>query len=396
MNDIAPPTDPSTSISLAAWKQLLGDLDDAAEAICSPTGARNPQERAEGFRYLSRLLSAGLDMHLEHADSARPSFARMLTPTRKFLGDNPDTHSDSVNLDGSRSYRLRGTRGGCVYLAFCTYDKKSDGSASMGVNLSDSEMKFDDDGSFEIMLSAARPDTASNWIRLAPETSSMVIRHYYPDQNHEQPARYDIEVLPETPTLLPYTEEELAERLETVGKFVAETSSMAATISVLAALNTVSGDDTEEYAALKIVDGELEAGNTTSAQELAASIDPEIISRHLPTPDIQYTGAWWRLREGEAVIVEGTPPPCRYWSVQILNRWMESPDYRHLQISLNNHQAELNADGSFRIAVSAEDPGIPNWIRSAGHSEGQVCFRALMAEGPFELNFRVVDISELR
>jgi len=396
MSEISlPPADPSTSISLEAWKRLLAKLDDATESICSPTGARTPQERAEGFRYLTRLLSAGLDMHLEHADSARPSFTRMLTPTRKFLGDNPDTHYDYVSLDGSRAYLLRGTRGSSVYLAFCTHNKKPDGSPSLGVNLSDSDMQFEDDGSFEIVLSAEKPDVAPNWIQLAPETSSMIIRHYYQDQYHEQPARYAIEVLPETPPLLPYTENELAERLDAVGKFVTETSSMAATISVLAALNTVSGDNTEEYAALKVVDGELEPGNTISAQELASSIDPEIISRHLPTPDIQYTGAWWRLREGEVLIVEGTPPPCRYWSVQILNRWMESPDYRHLQVSLNNHQVTLDPDGFFRIGVAAEDPGMPNWIHTAGHSEGQVAFRALMAEGPLEIKFRVAKISEL-
>ena len=395
MSDVSHPADPSATISLAAWRKLLADLDGAAEAICSPTGARSPQERAEGFRYLTRLLSAGLDMHLEHADSARPCFTRMLTPTRKFMGDNPDTHYDYVRLDGSRSYRVRGTRGGCVYLAFCTHDEQPDGSPSVGVNLSDRDMQFDDDGSFEIVLSAERPDSAPNWIRLAPETRSMIVRHYYPDRHHERPARYEIEALPEPPPLPPYTEDELAGRLAAVGSFVFETSSMAATISVLAALNAVSGDDTAEYAALQVVDGELQAGGTASARELAATIDPTILSRHLPTPDIQYTGAWWRLREGEALIVEGTPPSCRYWSVQILNRWMESPDYRHQQVSLNNHQVTLNPDGSFRIAIAAEDPGIPNWIRTAGHGEGHVAFRALMADGPLDIKFRVAKISEL-
>ncbi len=383
------------SASLAAWKQLLARLSEAGETICSPTGAQTPQERAEGFRYLTRLLAAGLDMHLEQADPARPFFTDMLTPTRKFLGDNPDTRYDYAPLDGSHAYRVWGKRDTCVYLALCVYGKKPDGNPNIGGNLADCDMHFEADGSFEVFLSAEKPDGVINWIQLNSETTSMVVRQYFMEPAKTTVANIQIETLDAAPARDPYTEEELAKRLGTVGNFVADTSSTAAALSILAALNSVTGDATEEHVALQVIDGKMKAGETASAQELAASIDPKVIAAHLPTPDIQYAGAWWKIREGEAVVVEGKPPKARYWSVQIFNRWLESPDYRHLTVSLNHGQVELEPDGSFRILISKENPGTSNWIDASGHNEGQVCCRALIAEGPLEVKFRVAKLSEL-
>lgn len=386
---------PEASESLAAWKKLLARLAEAGETICSPTGAQTSQDRAEGFRYLTRLIGAGLDMHLEQADPERPFFTDMLTPTRKFLGDNPDTRYDYVPLDGKYSYRVWGKRDDCVYLALCVYGKKPDGNPNIGGNLSDCDMHFESDGSFEVFLSAEKPDGAKNWIPLNAETTSMIVRQYFMEPAPTKVASMQIEKLEPTPPLAPYTEAELARRLDKIGDFVVDTSSMASALSVFAALNSVTGDATEEHVALQVVDGEMKPAETPSAQELAASIDPKVIAAHLPTPDIQYTGAWWKIRDDEAVVIEGKPPKARYWSVQTFNRWLESPDYRHLNVSLNHGQVELEPDGSFRIFISKENPGVPNWIDAAGHKEGQVCCRALIAEEPLEVKFRVAKLSEL-
>ncbi len=384
-----------TSISEKAWQDFVGVLASAAETICGPTGAISAQERAEGFRYITRLIHAGLDMHLENASSERPAFTQMLTPTQKFLGDNPDTHYDYVNLDGARTYTVRGTRGTSPYLAFCTYGRNAEGNTIIGANLADTEMKIEDDGSFEVVLSATKPPAAGNWLEITPETSSMIVRQYFFDRGSETPASYTLEVSPSPSPLAPYSEEELAERLAAVSHFVSETSELSATLSVLAALNAVRGDATEEHEALQITGGELQAAERPSAQELASQIDPKVIAGHLPTPDIQYTGAWWALQPGEAVVVEGPAPRARYWSVQTFNRWLESPDYRNLQVALNSEQIQTEADGSFRVVLAPENPGVANWIDTAGYSEGQICCRALMSEEPLAIKFRVVKISEL-
>ena len=53
-----------------AWHELIGSLADAALTITGPTGAANALERAEGFRYLTRLLEQGLEARERHPERA--------------------------------------------------------------------------------------------------------------------------------------------------------------------------------------------------------------------------------------------------------------------------------------------------------------------------------------
>jgi hypothetical protein len=59
---------------------------------------------------------------------------------------------------------------------------------------------------------------------------------------------------------------------------------------------------------------------------------------------------------------------------------MQSLDYRYHRVSLNHAQATLEPDGSFRLVVAHRDPGMPNWISTAGHRDGVVFCRWLQAE----------------
>ena len=45
---------------------------------------------------------------------------------------------------------------------------------------------------------------------------------------------------------------------------------------------------------------------------------------------------------------------------------MQTGDYLHRQVSLNRKQTKPEPDGSFRIVVAAEDPGVPNWLDTEG------------------------------
>jgi len=378
-----------------AWREFLGSLADAAKTITGPTGAANALERAEGFRYLTRLIGAGLEMHLERADAARPSFTRMLSPIRKFLGDNPDVLYEVVPLEGARRYRVRGRRGSELYLAFCVYERTPEGTTALGANLSDSQMRFEPDGSFEVELAAERPAGARNWLALGPRAASMIARQYFHAPASATPARLEIEAIPAAGPPEPLTEAALAERLAAVAHFVRETSELSAALSVFAGLNPAPRGGEPEHVALQVVGGVVQA-ERPSARELVAQLDPKLVAGHLPTPDIAYTGAWWRIGPDEAVVAEGTPPRCRYWSLQIFNRWLESPDYRYRRVALNDSQVKLEADGSFRVVIAARDPGARNWIDTAGHEEGQGVFRALLAEKPPVVRFRIAKLDSLR
>src|SRR5262249_60663409 len=98
-------------------------------------------------------------------------------------------------------------------------------------------------------------------------------------------------------------------------------------------------------------------------------------SPHVPgwgTPDNVYALGAFRLEPDEALVISGTIPRCAYWGVQAWNRYMQSLDYRHHRVSLNQEQARLGADSSFRVVLAHRDPGVPNWISTAGRRDGLV------------------------
>src|SRR5207245_2737815 len=122
-------------------------------------------------------------------------------------------------------------------------------------------------------------------------------------------------------------------------------------------------------------------------------------SPHAPgwgTPDNIYALGAFQLGFDDALVIEGRSPRCTYWGVQLWNRYMQSLDYRHHRVSINGAQAVLEPDGSFRVVVAHRDPGLPNRLDPAGHTEGVVFCRWLRAEEmPEPPTSRVVPLEAL-
>jgi hypothetical protein len=55
----------------------------------------------------------------------------------------------------------------------------------------------------------------------------------------------------------------------------------------------------------------------------------------------------------------------------------------------------LNDDGSFRLVVAHEDPGVANWMDTAGHEHGTMCVRWVRADAYPEPICRVVKVADL-
>ena len=370
------------SKSEQAWTALLQTLRETGEIITGPIGATSARERAEGFRNISRVLSVALEQILEKGDRARPVFTRWISPYRKLLGDNPYTFYDSALINPNCSYRIHGKRGAPTYLGFCVYGTSESGDRRIVGNIDDSGMQFEDDGSFEIFLSAERPADAVNWIALESDAADVMVRQYFLKPGQQEIATYEIEAVPVREAPAPLTEDEFAARLEAVGRWVHDTLMVEATISRLSAESTPHLlRDGEEY--LK-KEGEGDG----------AAIDMRYVAKAMPTPAILYTGSWVNeLGDDEVMIVEGTPPRARYWSVQFLSRWMESPDYRYHNVMFTQENISLEPDGSFRIVIAHRDPGVPNWLDTTGLRSGNITVRAVKGEGELDVRFRRENLS---
>ena len=124
--------------------------------------------------------------------------------------------------------------------------------------------------------------------------------------------------------------------------------------------------------------------------------DPERSLAAGGDPNIAYYHSHWAIAEDEALLIEVLPPECEYWNFQLNNYWMESLDYRHHRIHINKHLAHYEDDRSVRLIVAHADPGQPNWLETAGHTSGTMCFRWVRAKDHPRPRTRLVKLSSLK
>ena len=175
-----------------AWTTLTAQLADAAKQVDALTDGRDPSERAEGYRFLTRILVAMTEFQVEQ-DANAPSLVQVMSPIRKFFVDNPDTLYHRATLNPTLRYRIHGRRGEELYLAFCLYGLRGRINCILS-NICDAEMEFDDDGRFELILSTERPNGARNWVQLDNIARTLVTRQYFTDLR-QQPAELKIDLL---------------------------------------------------------------------------------------------------------------------------------------------------------------------------------------------------------
>jgi len=403
-------SDSNLSESQAAWNTFADDLKRIGEKITGVTGARNARERAEGYRYLVRLLSAAHQLEME-ADRRRPTLSRMMLPIRKFKGDGTDTLYHEAKLDESLSYRFEVTRGDDIYFSATVYAYDEREAYYIVDDLADEKIVWQERNGrpfAEIHLSAERPDGVANWIELKGDRPILFTRQYFPefahntDEGRYPPATLNIRCLDESGPPDHYTEEDLATGLRKVIDFVEDATDVSIGLSIFAGLNLIEYDKTQQGKKVDvthITDGQMvlddPRNDELTPEQLAQMVDPKLVSNNLPGPGIQYLGAWFRLADDEAIKIEGKDVPCRYWSCQILTRYLESGDFRYHRVGLNNRQVKLGDDGSFVIYACHENPGVDNWVCTQGYENAHILIRTLLADPLMEASFSVVKIAEI-
>ncbi len=398
------------SQSQAAWNGFAERLKRIGEKITGPTGARDGRGRAEGYRYLIRLLSAAHQLEME-VDRRHPTLARMMTPIRKFKGDGPDTLYHEAKLDDQLVYKLSVRRGDDLFFSSTVYAYDENDRYYIVDHLVDDAIVFENvfgQEIAEIHLGAERPDGVANWLALRGRDPILFTRQYFPefvtgvDRGRYREAVLNVDCVSEVDRPGAYTEDDLEVGLQRMIDFIEDATDVSIGLSVFAGLNLVEYEGEQAPSgrkATQIADGSLildeaRQGDYTP-EELAKLIDPKLVANNLPGPGIQYLGAWFRLAEDEAILIEGKDVPCRYWSCQILSRYLESGDYRHHRVGINNRQVELDDDGSFKIYACAENPGVANWISTQGYTNAHILIRTLMADPLMEASFRVVKLDTI-
>lgn len=353
-----------------AWAEFCQLLEKAGNVLQREELAPTTFDRAEGLRYLSRLLRAGLLSFGEATGPTTPAFRPMPELVKMGL-DNPDNFYLSASVSGRHRYRIRGKRGSIHYLSFAAQNQnfaareRITGGAG---HLEDSELELGPDGSFEII--ASQDEQPGNWLRMNPDTKQILVRQTFLDRLKETPVEVEIECLdadgpppPLDPARVP-------------GQLLG---------SAMYALGCAQWFYDWVIGFLK---------QAPPNEFHLPSLEDHL--RMGGDPNIRMWLGFWELAPDEALLIEATPPRCHYWNLQLGNIWAESLDYHFRRTHVNCGDAKLRDDGSFQLVVAHEDPGHPNWLDTAGHHHGTMGVRWVRADAHPKPACRVVKLAELR
>lgn len=370
--------------SRRALHALLGTLAEIDRRHLAPDrGLDEPAEVASGIRFLLHLLGGGLDLALE-ADPRRPVFRPTMSAGRRFYGDNPDAIYQSTTIDPTLAWRIRGRTQGAVYTSFTV-----EGGGSLDTryppgrvvsSLNDTKLGVAADGSYAIVASVAPWSGPEAWLPLAPDACSIVTRHYFEgDEPVDRRLAIPIEIEPVDGSAGPSTGSSDGRA------FARDDAALAQGIRRVE--NFVRGLS-------------LDYGRNGPAIDFASSEPnrfgpPSGWSGEAGQGPVDQSNLWapFALDEGEALVIEGRFPRCRFANLVVWNRHLQSLGRPGTRASLNRRQTGLEPDGSFRIVVAHADPGVPNWLDTGGEPRGVVFVRYLLPEErPAGLEARVVRI----
>ena len=323
-----------------AWTGLDEALRFAVSRVVDDEDPLNEREAADGHLYVLRMLTAVGQSNLLTIDPHRPRFLPMLDSVRYLGASGPDIDYDvAMILPGAR-YRISGHRGGATFVGIAVYGDSGERGASGILAKVDVDDLVDAEGRFSYEFSD-------------PLAARVIIRQYFHDRATQPRGVWSIEQVPPAAEDLP---EGLPTVPEVQGRVVGATQSLRWN----AQLNQLWSPE-----------------RRATPNSFVRQTPDEIVAA-ITNPDVIYSFSWWRVGDGEALVIEFTPPETRYWALQVCDRWFQA--YPERRTNLNDSAVMREPDGSVRIVLADGDPGHPNWLDTSGHRVGTMFFRWLHAD----------------
>ena len=367
----------TATVTYEPANEYIGELQKIASTftklslVVDSMSAGLPEvEKERAANFLANAYSLAMECYAEKGDPANPGLTDWMSETRKFGGDNPYTIYTQAPVDSNFVYKLSGEIGNAIYFGVQVYGYAHGfnlPTANFGLN----ELVKNDDNTFEIYLSAKRPDNAKNWIPLVNGDHAFLVRQYFRERDKIVPAKMKIERVDSSNAAgKPYLQ-----RLEKVNEMLYDY--ILGTVDVCALLK----------------ENALNAYPSKDAQVRA----PKYGGALYPTKDNRYEGCWVSLKPGEALHMHGyLPENTLYASYVFYDRWYITPDYRRINSFRTADEIVLNADGSFDLYVSPERIDHPNWINTGGLYEGSYSSRYMMSQATRFPEIRVIKVADIK
>jgi len=360
--------------SLPSWDQQLDLLKGIGDELAAESGRLDPPERKqEMYRYVMGAVADGW-LHYVMQDPARPTWMPEWNYALNYGGPNPDYAYKHTLVDPKGIYRISGYRGTSLFVEitqqipeFLTPFVNGKPQAPSPGTWDLDMLKIGKDGYFSVILSAERPvGYTGDWWPLSPKTHSLLMRQTQYDWSHEQDPRIAIVRLDPAQPAGPA---EISRRIGTLREYT--TSLIHAGMWLTRWYRDHVGVNT-------------------------IKISP-IMTATLPFPGQVYLDGAFQIKDDEALILE-TPVPdkCRYWQILLADDRFATIDWVNRQANLNGFTARRDSDGKFRAVIAARDPGVPNWLDTAGEPWGIIQMRWNHCSSNPEPIVRKVAFAEVR
>ena len=374
----------------AAWDDFCETLKAAGRIVVRETPDGDPQDRVEGFRYLTRMITMASARAVERrTPGARARPVRLIPPPLRGGQGVQSPNQDHIvqPVDARYRYRVTGTVGS-AYTHLSAWSPPIPADAGAFPVGPDAEDRLDDfnpnmaltpfsfvlaeltaaDGTVDFVMSVDDPGPDEVWFPMTAQTRELMGRVVYEDRSSQSPPRLEIRCLDEQPRPATPEPDDMAARLAVAGQLV------------LGLLSDYGGWTRD----LLTRENQLEY-----TKEWYERIGGSPDDRH-------FEFGYWRLQPGTALTVEFAEPRCQHWNFQLCNHWMENlADYFRGRGYVDSENAAREPGGRVRIVVAETDPGVANWIDPGDRNHGVMGLRFVQPATTPDVSSRLVPIESL-
>lgn len=329
---------------VAGWREFVDSLSTLPERMLAklPEERRNdPQTQQEVARVALESLAYSSLVAIA-GDGDAPQFLPTLNQVLNIGQPNADTTYRSTTITPGGTYRITGRRGTLALAVMVQVIPQGQPGSGMRKHLNLANLEADAQDRFEVIASPIRPDGYDgDWWELDPGARQLMIRMVSADWGNEIEPTLSIERIDRPPGRPRPPAAVLEQRLR----------ALPMTVDVMALMY---------------------CGHFERLRDEGYVNKFKVLTLEFGALDDQfYYEGTYDLADDEALIVNSTiPARCDYRSLILTNENYETIDWYNNHSSLNGTQAAADPDGKLRIVVSSRDPGVKNWLDTAGHPRG--------------------------
>ncbi len=335
---------------------------------------RSPGLLPETYRHTHAALEEMAFLAATEAldsDARRPRVVEVSAAPHRWYGidvpggragiDNPDTLYFVVPVEAASSYILTGKRGnpGPIDSNFSLMPK--DLSRTIA-NVAQNRLKFAPDGTYAITLDSTPANGRPNHIQITGDAGFLFIRNTLANWNTAHVDEFAVQRIAGPAPAAPASDDAMAKQ----------------TLLLLNAFFTPWVNDYQQRIYRQPVNVIPQPGKPGDKAGFLVTQRNAL--------------ARFRLSKDQALVVTFDPAGAAYATLPLSDVWGVTPAYWARQTSLNTGQAQLNPDHTVTAVISSWDPGVANWVDTAGLSEGFIMMRwqGLSAKGEPSVSAKLV------